>query len=163
MLFQSALVVAAALCALVAGFLFAFAAVVMPGLRSLDDSSFIRAFQVIDRVIQNNQPLFVFVWLGSVVAVVLAGLTGVWVLTGVDRLLMIVGALVYLLGVQLPTVMVNIPLNNRLQRLDVMSLAETALRHARETFEPRWNRWNVIRTVCASLVTVLLQLLLFRL
>ena len=114
-------------------------------------------------MIQNNQPLFVFVWLGSVLAIVLAGLIGVCALTGVDRLLMIVGALVYLLGVQLPTVMVNIPLNNRLQGLDVVNLAETTLRHARETFEPRWNRWNVIRTVCASLVTVLLLFLLLRL
>jgi hypothetical protein len=56
--------------------------------------------------------------------------------------------------------MVNIPLNNQLQRLDVMSLSETTLRHAREAFEPRWNRWNVIKTVCASLATVLLLLLL---
>jgi uncharacterized membrane protein len=37
---------------LVAGFLFAFAAVIMPGIRSLGDRAFIRAFQVIDRVIQ---------------------------------------------------------------------------------------------------------------
>jgi hypothetical protein len=65
----------------------------MPGLRSLDDSSFIRAFQVIDRVIHNNQPLFVLVWVGSVLAVVLAALIGVWTLTGVDRLLIVVGAL----------------------------------------------------------------------
>jgi hypothetical protein len=42
-----------------AGCLFAFAAVVMPGLRSLDEGGFIRTFQVIDRVIQNDQPLFV--------------------------------------------------------------------------------------------------------
>src|SRR5882724_7924314 len=119
MLFQSALLVAAVLCALVAGFLFAFAAVVMPGLRSLDDPSFIRSFQVVDRVVQNNQPLFGLVWVGSVLAVVVAAVIGVWALSGVDRLLMIVGALVYLLGVQLPTVVVNLPLNNQLQRLDV--------------------------------------------
>ncbi len=76
-----------------------------------------------------------------------------------DRLLMIDGALVFLLGVQLPMVVVNLPLNNQLQRLDVVSLSETPLRHAREAFEPRWNRWNVIRTACACLATVLLLLL----
>jgi uncharacterized membrane protein len=76
--FHAVLVVAAFLCSLVAGLLFAFAAVVMPGLRTLDDGSFIRAFQVIDRVIQNYQPLFVFVWVGSVIAVVAATVLGVW-------------------------------------------------------------------------------------
>jgi hypothetical protein len=50
---------------------------------------------VIDRVIQNNQPLFVLVWLGAVLGVVSAGLIGAWALTGVDRLLMIIGALVH--------------------------------------------------------------------
>ena len=57
-LFLPVLVLATFLCSLVAGLLFAFAVVVMPGLRSLDDGGFIRAFQAIDRVIQNNQPLF---------------------------------------------------------------------------------------------------------
>jgi hypothetical protein len=44
-LFRAALLLAALLCSLVAGFLFAFAAGVMPGIRSLDDGSVIRAFQ----------------------------------------------------------------------------------------------------------------------
>ena len=60
--FQIALILATFLCSLVAGFLFAFALVAMPGIRSLKDREFIRAFQVMDRVIQNNQPLFVLVW-----------------------------------------------------------------------------------------------------
>ena len=63
-IFQIALFLATFLCSLVAGFLFAFALVVMPGIRSLNDREFIRAFQVIDRVIQNNQPIFMLVWVG---------------------------------------------------------------------------------------------------
>jgi uncharacterized membrane protein len=60
--FQVLLLLAAFLCSLVAGFLFAFAVVIMPGISPLDDRGFIRAFQLIDRVIQNNQPLFMLVW-----------------------------------------------------------------------------------------------------
>ena len=146
---------------LVAGFLFAFAVVVMPGIKSLDDVSFIRAFQVIDRVIQNNQPLFV--WVGSGLAVVVAALMSLWTLTGVDHLLAIIAALVYLFGVQLPKIMVNVPLNNQLQRLEVMTLSETTRQHARAAFEPHWNRSNAFRTICATLTTVLLPLLLLRL
>ena len=63
--FQVTLVVATLLCTLVAGFVFAFAVVVMPGIRSLGDGEFLRAFQVMDRVIQNNQPIFMLAWIGS--------------------------------------------------------------------------------------------------
>jgi uncharacterized membrane protein len=80
--FRAVLMFATFLCSLVAGFLFAFAVVVMPGIRSLDDSGFIRAFQVIDRVIQNNQPLFVLVWVGSVFALIAAAVLGMWTLSG---------------------------------------------------------------------------------
>ena len=62
-LFQIALILATFLCSMVAGFLFAFAVVIMPGIRSLKDSDFIRAFQVMDSVIQNNSRFFS--WCGS--------------------------------------------------------------------------------------------------
>src|SRR5687768_15391215 len=108
-LVQTVLILATFLCSLVAGFLFAFAVVVMPGIRSLDDGGFLRAFQVVDRVIQKNQPVFVFVWVGSVLALVTAAVLGVWQLGGADRVLAIAAAIVYILGVQVPTVAVNIP------------------------------------------------------
>lgn len=151
--FELLVLAAALLCALVAGFLFAFAVVVMPGIAKLDDAGFLRAFQVIDGVIQRGQPLFGLVWLGSVVAVIAAGVWGGWALAGLDRAIVVLAALVYLLGVQLPTFVVNIPLNNRVQRLAI----------ARGEFEPRWNRWNALRTACAALASLLLLLLLARL
>ena len=99
--FEIALILATLLCSLVAGLLFVFAVVVMPGIGSLNDREFIRAFQVIDGVIQNNQPAFVFVWLGSVVALVTSAVLGIGQLDGVGRLLIILATLTYLLGVQL--------------------------------------------------------------
>mgnify|MGYP000408645177 CR=1 FL=1 len=41
-----------------------FAIVVMPGIATLDDLAFLRAFKAIDRVIQDNQPVFMIVWGG---------------------------------------------------------------------------------------------------
>jgi len=160
--FQALLVLATFLCSLVAGFLFAFAAVVMPGIKRLDDGGFIRAFQVIDRVIQSNQPLFVFVWVGSVLSLATAAVLGLWVLGGADRLLIIVAALIYLFCVQLPTATVNIPLNNGLQKLNPETMSDAMRKRARDEFEPRWTRWNAIRTVCAGLVSIVLMLLLVR-
>ena len=162
-IFHIALILAAFLCSLVAGLLFAFAIVAMPGIKSLNDREFIRAFQVMDRVIQNNQPIFILVWVGSVVSLVTSAMLGIAQLDGAGRLLMICAALVYLLGVQLPTITINIPLNNKLQTLDVDVMNEIMQREARKDFEPRWNLWNSIRTACAGLASALLIILLFKL
>ncbi len=162
-IFPMALILATFLCSLVAGFLFAFAIVVMPGIRRLNDREFIRAFQVIDGVIQNNQPLFVLVWIGSVVALVTSAVLGIGQLDGGGRLLITFAALAYLLGVQLPTFTINVPLNNKLQTLEVDDLDETTQEAARKDFEPRWNLWNSIRTAFASVASALLIILLFRL
>jgi len=91
------------------------------------------------------------------VALGAAVLLGIGALGGADRLLLIGAAGVYLLGVQLPTVAINVPLNNRLQALDLDDLDTAVLRTEREAFEGRWNRWNAIRTVvaCVSVVALL--------
>lgn len=156
------LVVATLLCGLVAGLVFAFAVIVMPGIATLDDREFLRAFQVVDGVIQRGQPLFGLVWLGSAVALLIAMVLGVGRLEGSDRLLLLLAGLGYLFGAQLPTVAVNIPLNNELQTLDLDSTDESAWRSARERFERRWNRWNIVRTVVSTLVTAGLMILLLR-
>jgi len=103
----------------------------------------------------------VLVWLGSIIALVTATALGIGQLAGAMRLLLIFAAAVYLLGVQLPTITINIPLNNRLQALKVDALDETAQNVARKDFEARWNQSNLIRTAFASLASFLLLLLLF--
>ena len=162
-IFQIALILATFLCSLAAGLLFTFAIVVMPGIKSLNNREFIRAFQVMDGVIQNNQPIFMLVWVGSVVALVTSAVLGIGQLNGSGRLLLIFGALVYLVGVQLPTVITNIPLNNKLKTLNVDSMNEIEREAARNNFEPRWVQWNSIRAAFASLASGLLIVLLLRL
>lgn len=162
-IYQVTLMIAAFLCTLVAGFLFAFAVVVMPGIRALGDGDFLRAFQVMDRVIQNNQPVFMVVWIGSVIALLASAVLGFGQLDGTGRVLLMAAVFLYLLGVQLPTAIINIPLNNAVQALAIADMAETEREVARRKFEPRWNYSNVTRTVLASLVSVLLMTVLFRL
>lgn len=162
MAFQIILLMATLLCALVAGLLFAFAVVVMPGLGHLGDRDFIRAFQQIDGVIQRGQPLFGLVWLGSILAVMIGFPFGFAQLGGPEKALLATAVVVYLLGVQLPTFMVNVPLNNALQEVDASSGDEEQWRSARDGFETKWNRWNRIRTGLAALTTALLLILLGR-
>ncbi len=161
--FPVTLIVATLLCTLVAGFVLAFAVVVMPGIRALGDGEFLRAFQVMDRVIQNRQPVFMLVWIGSVVALLASAALGFGQLDGTGRVLVIAAVLVYLLGVQLPTATINIPLNNKVQTLAIADMDETAQEAARRQFESRWNSSNSTRTVLASLASVLLLILLIRL
>lgn len=159
---QIALALATLLCSLVAGLLFAFAVVVMPGLKRLDDRAFLRAFQAIDRVIQGNQPIFMLVWVGSALSLVAAMGLGMRELSGADQLLLLGAVILYLLGVQAPTIAINVPLNNVVQRLNLAAMSETDLHHARATFEPRWNRWNIVRAICASFTSIALMLLIVR-
>ena len=160
---QIALVSATLLCSLVAGFVFAFACVAMPGIGTLGDREFLHSFQVMDRVIQNNQPLFVLVWIGSAVILFLSAVIGFGQLAGLDRAVLLVAVVVYLVGVQLPTLTINVPLNNQLQTLDLEAMSDDALAAARASFEPRWNRWNQIRTILATLTSALLIVLVLRL
>jgi len=154
--FQIVLILSTFLCSLVAGFLFAFAVVVMPGIKNLGDREFILTFQVIDRIIQNNQPIFLLVWVGSVVVLIATLALGFAKLEGPSLFILIFATLIYLFGVQLPTVIFNIPLNNKLQTLDIDRINKAKLRFAREEFESQWNRWNLIRTFISSLVSGML-------
>lgn len=134
-------------CALVTGFVFTYAVIVMPGLAKLADKEFIRAFQVTDGVIQNNQPIFMIVWVGSVISVIgtlIASFMGPY---SVDTVLVIIAGFVYLLGVQGLTVLVHLPLNRRIQTVNVEERDASALREERLLFETRWIRFNWIRTL----------------
>lgn len=147
-----ALVAATFLVSLVAGFVFAFAVVVMPGIRTLDDGDFIRSFQRIDSVIQRGDPLFGLVFIGSIVSLLAALVLGAPALAGLERTLLLAAGGIYISGVVVPTGSINVPLNNRLQRLDVDAMSPDERSSARQAFESRWNRWNRIRTglACAS-------------
>lgn len=158
--FPYALIIATLFCTLVTGFVLIFAIVVMPGIRKLPDREFLRAFQVIDRVIQKNQPIFILIWVGSVAALVLSTVLGFLQFSEHERWPLVFATTIYLVGAQLPTMMINVPLNNRVQKLDIDTLDQAKLAAERNHFEPRWNRWNAIRTVFAAAVSLLLATLL---
>lgn len=156
MLLDVLLLAAALSTALVSGLLLGFAVVAMPGLATLDDRSFLRGFAAMDRVIQDRQPLFMLLWLGSIVAVVAATAVGVTTLDGADRVALVAASVLYLAGVQLPTVVVNIPLNDEVQAVDLDAASADEVAALRRRFEPRWTRWNAIRSVLGVTAAALL-------
>lgn len=127
---------------LVGGVMFAFSTAVMPGLGRRPDDQGAAAMQVMNRAILN--PLFLAAFLGTAVASVVLIVVGDW--TG--RL----AGLAYLLGVFGVTMVVNVPLNNRLDAADAGSSAGGELwRH----YLRRWTAWNHARAVAATVAAAL--------
>jgi uncharacterized membrane protein len=157
-----ALVVAALLVALTAGFLFGFAVVVMPGFGRLRDREYLRAFQAVDGIIQDGQPIFGVVVGGSAVALAVATALSFGKLGGADRGLLVAAAVAYVAGGVIPTAAVNLPLNNRLVAEDVHALDDDAAARIRAEFEQRWNRANNVRTVVLTAAAAALIVILAR-
>ena len=145
---------------MVAGILFGFAVVVMPGIAKLADKEFLHAFKHMDGIIQNNQPLFILVWAGSILSTIITLVLGAMNLSGSQVYLLGGASALYLFGVQLPTFRFNIPLNNMLQTYEIDAMNETEAASARADFEGPWNRWNRFRTVNAVVSVSLFLLLL---
>ena len=142
------------LCSLVTGFILTYAIVVMPGLSKLDDKEFIKAFQVTDGIIQNNQPIFILIWVGSIISVVSTIIISIFTLGILEGWKIIFVSLVYLIGVQAITIIIHLPLNRRIQKIDINSTSSQSLNEERKNFETKWNYFNNIRTVIAFLVTL---------
>lgn len=155
-LFDGILVFATLTTLLVTGLLFTFALLVMPGLGRMEDREFLQGFQEIDAIIQRGHPIFMVVWLGSVVSLLIATVMGFGQLDGLAQGLVITATVLYLLGVQVPTVRGNVPLNNQLQALELRTMSESDLAEARRSFEPAWNRLNLFRTIVSLCVAILL-------
>ena len=147
-------------CSLVGGFIFTYAIVVMPGLSKLNDKDFLRAFQVTDAVIQNKQPLFMFTWIGSIVAMLTTNLVSLISVGLPETWLILLIGVTYLLGVQGITVAIHIPLNNHIQKVKIEELSDETLANERLKFEARWIFFNYIRTSIAISVSVLMLILL---
>ena len=147
-------------CSLVGGFIFTYAVIVMPGFSNLNDKDFLRAFQVTDAVIQNKQPLFMFTWIGSIVAMLTTILVSLVSVGLPETWLILLIGVAYLLGVQGITITIHIPLNNHIQKVKIEELNDETLANERLKFETRWNFFNYIRTSIAIFVSVLMLILL---
>ncbi|PZG32373.1 hypothetical protein C1I98_29495 [Spongiactinospora gelatinilytica] len=128
----------------VAGVFYAFSVSVMRGLDAIDPREAARAMRSINRKILD--PLFLGPFMG---APVLAAATGGLLLT-LDRtdavIAFFAAAAVYAFGTFLPTVVINVPMNEALARASVPDDAGGAAA-LWAGYSPRWTRWNTIRTV----------------
>ncbi|MFB0613857.1 anthrone oxygenase family protein [Aurantiacibacter poecillastricola] len=140
---------------IMAGVYFAFSAFVMRSLDAIAAPAGMQAMQSINRVILRSTflPLFFLSLLACAVMAVIASLD----LAAPGAVAMLIGALLYILGMFVVTVVGNVPLNNRLDATAAGSDEGAAMWREYMT---RWTRWNHVRTlVCAvSLVFLVLAI-----
>ena len=132
----------------------------MPGFSKLEDKEFLRAFQVTDGVIQNNQPLFMLTWVGSIISVLSVMAISILNLGVSEAWIIFVVGLIYLLGVQGITISIHLPLNNHIQKIDINDMNNQSLNEERTNFEMRWNYFNKIRTFIAFAASLSFLLIL---
>ena len=147
-------------CSLVTGFIFTYAIVVLPGFSKLDDKEYLRAFQVTDEVIQNNQPLFMLTWIGSIISVLGAILASILSPDLGETWFIVLIGVVYLLGVQGITITIHLPMNNHIKDLNLDELDNQTLSKERLKLETKWNYFNNIRTGVGFFVSLSLLLIL---
>jgi uncharacterized membrane protein len=139
------LVLATLTMGLAAGFMYAYAHDIMPGLGRVDDRRFVAGFQAVDKAVVN--PWFLLGYLGAPVLTGLAALLHL----GADHRSMLVLTLVSFalyVAVLVITARIHLPLNAQIQAAgDPDRLPAPELAAVRERFEARWVRWHMVRTV----------------
>jgi uncharacterized membrane protein len=157
MLFRNVTLIAATTATgLAAGLFYSFAIAVMPGLRQVDDRSFVDAMQRINVAILNGW--FALSFGGALVLTVLAAILE-WRAGTRSVALWIAVAAVFYVAMLLITFVINVPLNNRLNAAgDPARIPDLAA--VRSAFETSWVRWNAVRAVLvtASFVTLTIAL-----
>ncbi|NSL88308.1 DUF1772 domain-containing protein [Chitinophaga sp. Mgbs1] len=146
------LVITTVSAALMAGLFYAYSCSVNPGLGRLSDAGYMAAMQSINRAILN--PVFFASFMGSVVLLPVSTWLQFRYGTEAGGWLFLAATVMYIIGVFGVTAVVNVPLNNALDKVSLQASPEELAGH-RAAFEGRWNRYNTVRTVCAVLTVAL--------
>lgn len=146
---QTLMLTAIVIAGLSAGLLFGWMVSVIPGLKGVDDRTYVSTMQSINVRIIN--PWFVIPFL--ITPALLAGAGFAEYRAGNQRRAwqLAVATLTYLSGVLGVTFGGNIPLNNSLDSFVLADATPTGLAAERAGYEGPWNRWHLIRTVASGL------------
>ena len=136
---------------LTSGLLFIFSFAVNPGLARLNEEEYFRAMKIINQVILN--PLFFLVFIGP--AITMPALTFMTRNDSDMFIFTLFSTILYISGVILITSFKNVPLNNKLEKLDPKEFKDVFL-----WYKKPWNFWHNIRTFIgiASFIIIIINL-----
>ena len=155
MTFHNIVLASATTCtALMAGLLFSYSCSVVLGLKTLPDQEYIMSMQAINKAIQN--PVFFIVFIGCLVLLPLCTYLNYSIPPSNQFWLLLTATVLYFVGVFGTTAIGNIPLNNSLDKFNLLNASKEAISSQRAIFENRWNSLNMIRTIASIGSLVLL-------
>lgn len=135
--------------ALIAGLFFTWSNSIMPGLKQLPTKNFLLAMQMLNRAILN--PSFLITFLIPVALLPLNCYLQFKEAVGVKFYFLLLACMFYVFGVFLVTMIVNVPINESLDKLDILRANDKDLLYQRIKFENRWIPFNTTRAICAFL------------
>jgi uncharacterized membrane protein len=135
--------------ALMAGLFYSYSCSVVLGLALLPDSEYIAAMQSINKAIQN--PVFFSCFLGTLLLLPVSAYLNYFHPIPLQFWLLFTAAILYLVGVVGVTAFGNIPLNNALEKFNLLNASKEDINLQRTIFETRWNNLNTIRTISSIL------------
>lgn len=137
---------------LTAGLCFTWSNAVTPGIGRLDNLTFLKSFQAMNRAIINGK--FMIVFFGPVLLLFLN--TYLFKGNNISFWLFFIAAILFFFGIGLVTIFGNVPLNEVLNKSNLEVLSKVELQELRNKFEQPWNRWHTIRTLTSFSTFVLL-------
>ena len=147
------LVIGGTLTGLMAGLFYAFNVAVVPALRHVKGTQHIATMNAINDKIKN--PVFFLSFFGPTVLLPLAA----YLHRGTESFPLLVGAsLLHILGANGVTIVGNIPLNEKLAKVDAHQLSEAEADKIRQDFQgpgSPWMRFHNRRTLAAIVATAL--------
>ncbi len=142
-----------------AGFFYSWEVSVIPGTSRVSNFSYLETMQQINRAILN--PKFFLIFFGSLIFLTLSSYLHYRGGVNSTFWLMLLATLTYLIGTFGVTAFGNVPLNDALDSINLEPLSATQLEDLRLSYERKWNRLHVIRTLFSMLSFSLALLALF--
>jgi uncharacterized membrane protein len=139
-----------------AGLFYSWSISVTPGLAKINDENYLTTFQSMNRAILN--PAFLIIFMGLVILLILLSYLSYNSTEPAQFWYILSAAVLYITGVMAVTIFGNVPMNNTLELLQIESMNLEQMASFRLGFESKWNKLNMIRTICSSLSFILLIL-----
>lgn len=137
---------------LTAGLCFTWSNAVTPGIGRLDDLTYLKSFQSMNRAIINSS--FMVVFFGPILLLFLN--CYLFRNTGISFWLFLIAAILFFIGIGLVTIFGNVPLNEILDKSHLETLSKVELEELRIKFKKPWNNWHTIRSISSIIAFILL-------
>jgi len=133
-------------CGMISGFFLTFSDFLMRSLKLAETTAGIEVMQIINREVWKSLTIYML-W-GMVAYSVILGGYASYYLNGSIAALIITGSITYVVGMLMVSYAFNIPMNNRLEALELSTPEAATYWH--DNYVNRWVFWNYVRAIASG-------------